>query len=199
MDVTATPMRENPMRNELDKKALFVVIEPICLAHGVELVDVTFAREAGGAVLRVLVDRERPELAGVTAGPKAVGSGVTLEDCRGISRDLGVVLDVHENLLPSGRYRLEVGSPGLDRPLVRRRDFERFVEREIKVQTQSAVPEAAADRRRFQGRLVRVETTGDGTDDRIVVEDPTPAPGASPTWTISIASIVRANVVHRFD
>lgn len=182
-----------PTQHTLDKNGLFAVIEPICVAHGVELVDVTYAREPGGAILRVLIDRERPELAAVTEGAKAVGSGVTLADCRAISRDLGVVLDVHEKLVPSGRYHLEVGSPGLDRPLVRKRDFERFAGREIKVQTRDRAPEAAADRRRFQGRLRGV------SGENIVVEDPTPGPGASPIWTISLSSIVRANIVHRFE
>lgn len=180
-------------RNDIDKNGLFAVVEPICLAHGVELVDVTYAREQGGAVLRVLIDRVRPELATVTTGVKAVGSGVTLEDCRAISRDLGVVLDVHESLLPAARYHLEVGSPGLDRPLVRKVDFERFVGREVKVQTRDRVPEAPAERRRFQGVLRGVD------GDAIVVADLAPAEGASPTWTISLASIVRANIVHRFD
>lgn len=179
--------------NRLDKDGLFAVVEPICVAHGVELVDVVYAREQGGAVLRVLIDRERPELSGVTEGPKATGSAVTLEDCRAISRDLGVVLDVHERLLPSGRYHLEVGSPGLDRPLVRPRDFERFAGREVKVQTRDRVAEAAPDRRRFQGRLRGLEGAS------VVVEDPTPAPGASATWTIPLSTIVRAHVVHRFE
>ena len=77
-------MLDDPQNN-----TLLAVIDPVCLAHGVELVDVSISREPGGAVLRVLIDRERPELA--TEGePPQPGSGVSLADCQAVSRDLSV-------------------------------------------------------------------------------------------------------------
>ena len=113
-------MKRSPATSQT---ALLAVIEPVCQAHGVELVDASFVREPGGAILRVLIDRARGE------GPSEVpGSGVSLADCQGVSRDLSVALDVHQDVTPSGRYRLEVGSPGLDRPLVKRSDFEPFAD-----------------------------------------------------------------------
>src|SRR5437868_6764705 len=86
------------------------VAEPVCAAHGVELVDARFVQEYG-LCLRVMI--ERP---GVDANT-GVGGRVSLEDCQNVSKDLSTALDVAENVAPSGAYRLEVGSPGLDRPL----------------------------------------------------------------------------------
>lgn len=98
-------------------------------------------REPGGAVIRVIIDREAPD--GID------GSGVSLDDCTRVSRDASTTLDVHDEDLPSGGYRLEVSSPGLERPLVRLSDFERFQGRDIRLKTRAAIDR----RRRFQGKL----------------------------------------------
>ena len=125
-------------------QALQQLIEPICLAHGVELVDVRYLREPKGALIRVIIDRNVPGL--------EVGSGVSLEDCTAVSRDVSTSLDVHEDLFLSGAFRLEVSSPGLERPLVKLSDFERFSGREVKVKTQTPIER----QRRFRGTLLRV-------------------------------------------
>jgi ribosome maturation factor RimP len=105
------------------------IAAPVCSAHGLALVDARFASEQGGLVLRVLIERpEQPD-------QQERGSGVSLGDCQAVSRDLSTLLDVESpNLLPS-RYRLEVGSPGLDRPLLTPQDFQRFAGREVRVRT----------------------------------------------------------------
>ena len=130
--------------NKQLKSSLEQLIDPICRAHRVELVDVRHLREPGGAVIRVIIDREVPGV--------EVGSGVSLEDCTAVSRDVSTALDVHEDLLPSGSYRLEVSSPGLERPLVKLADFERFSGREVKVKTRASIDK----RRRFCGTLLGV-------------------------------------------
>ncbi len=150
------------------------LIDPICHAHGVELVDVRYLREPGGAVIRVIIDREVANL--------EVGSGVSLEDCTAVSRDVSTVLDVHDDRLPSGKYRLEVSSPGLERPLVKLTDFERFSGREVKVRTRTAIDK----QRRFHGTLLGVvdhsiELDQDGKVILIPHED-----------------IAQANLVYRF-
>ena len=120
------------------------IVEPICSAHGVDLVDVRYAREPGGAVLRVLIDRP----SSADTGP----TGVSLEDCTGVSRDLSTALDVHD-IMP-GHYRLEVSSPGVERPLVRPADFQNFAGKEIKVATIRPIPLPGGEpRRKFQGTL----------------------------------------------
>lgn len=167
-----------------DKRAIEEIAEPVCRAHGVELVDVQWTMDRGGPVLRVLIDRERPDIQ-----PGEPGSGVSIDDCQGVSRDLSTALDVHERVVPSGRYRLEVSSPGLDRPLTKRRDYERFAGREIKVQTRVPVP-GTADRKKVQGVLRGIEQGLDGEVVRI--EE------GSTKWEVPFADIVKANLVYRF-
>ncbi len=118
---------------------LRALVAPVCAAHGLELCDARFVSDHG-PVLRVLI--ERP-------GDVSGGSGVSLADCQAVSRDLSTVLDVESPHLPHGRYRLEVGSPGLDRPLFSSRDYERFAGREINVRTSRPL----AGRRRHTGTL----------------------------------------------
>lgn len=172
------------MPNVLDKHPLFDLIEPVCRTHGVELVDVTLTNERG-AVLRVLIDREPPDGADPTT-PAPPTSGVSLEDCQAVSRDVSVVLDVHEKLAPQGRYRLEVSSPGLDRPLVRPRDFERFLGSEVRVHT--TLPLDDGGRRKVQGKLVRFEEAS------VHVEDD----ASQQTWVIPLTNVSKAHVVFRF-
>lgn len=73
---------------------------------------------------------------------------MTVEDCADISRAVSAVLDVEDPI--AGPYTLEVSSPGIDRPLVRPEDFERFAGLEVRVDT--AVP--VDGRKRFRGRLL---------------------------------------------
>ena len=156
-------------------QALQHLIQPICLAHGVELVDVRYLREPKGAVIRVFIDRSVPGL--------EVGSGVSLEDCTAVSRDVSTSLDVHEEVLPSGAFRLEVSSPGLERPLVKLSDFERFSGHEVKVKTQTPIER----QRRFRGTLLRV------VDQSIELDQD------GKVLLIPHADIAQANLVYRFS
>lgn len=155
---------------QLDK--LREVIAPACLAHGLSLVDVRFTTEHG-LVLQVLIERpDQPD----------GRSGVSLADCQAVSRDLSTVLDVEgEALLPSA-YRLEVSSPGLERPLCARRDYERFAGREIKVRTNHPV----AGSRRLQGVLRGIE----GDVVRLSVGEQ--------ELGVPLSEIAKANLVYRF-
>ena len=120
------------------------VIEPICAAHGLSLVDARFSNEHG-FVLKVLIERPGSDA--------KTGAQVSLVDCQRVSRDLSTALDVAEGVTPQGAYRLEVGSPGLDRPLFSLSDFARFAGETVRVQTYGKV----AGRRRFSGKLLGVE------------------------------------------
>jgi ribosome maturation factor RimP len=155
--------------------ALEALIDPICRAHGVELVVLRCLREPKGTVIRVTIDRESPGV--------EVGSAVSLEDCTGVSRDVSTTLDIHDDLLPSGGYRLEVSSPGLERPLVKLADFERFSGREVKVRTQTPIEQ----QRRFRGKLLRVV-------DRSIELDQD-----GKVLLIPHADIAQANLVYRFS
>lgn len=157
------------------RSTLEQLIDPICRAHGVELVDVRYQRERGGAVVRVIIDRPRAD--------EVEGSAVSLEHCTNVSRDVSAALDVHEDLLPSGAYRLEVGSPGLDRPLVKLSDFERFAGREVKLRTKAPI----GNRRNFQGQLL-------GVHDQDIELDQD-----GQLIRIPYAEVAQANLVYRFS
>lgn len=166
------------MAARIDNDRIEPLIEPICRAHGVELVLVALVTEHGQAVLRVVIDRPGSE-----RGP---GMGVTLADCQAVSRDLGTALDVHD-VVP-GKYRLEVSSPGLDRPLVKLRDFERFAGKEIKLQTRAPLRDGrGGERRNFSGLLLGI----DGEQVRIEVD--------GSELQLPHAEIAKANVVYKFE
>ena len=116
-------------KTHVEIETLEKLVAPVCASEGVELVDLRLVPD-GGLVLRVLIDVPNAETL-----PPGVG-GVTLENCTRVSRALSPVLDddAHADLLPS-HYRLEVSSPGIERPLVKPRDFERFAGRKAHVQT----------------------------------------------------------------
>jgi ribosome maturation factor RimP len=83
--------------------------DPVCQSEGMELVHVEFQREPGGLTLRLYLDKP---------------NGVTLDDCVAISRQLEDILDVHARDIPP--YRLEVSSPGIERPVGKLADFMRY-------------------------------------------------------------------------
>jgi len=99
------------------------IAERVATSYGVELFDVQFRREGSGMVLRVQIDRP---------GPAATADdSVSVEDCARVSRDLSAILDV-DDVVPTA-YVLEVSSPGLDRPLRRAQDYQRFAGRRAKL------------------------------------------------------------------
>jgi ribosome maturation factor RimP len=101
---------------------LETAVAPVVEAAGLELVEVTFRREAGRRVLRVTVDRE---------------GGVDLDSIAGVSERISRRLDV-EGFEP-GPYALEVSSPGVERPLRRPKDFARRVGQKVRVRTHRPV------------------------------------------------------------
>ena len=125
-----------PRLQEIARRAA----EPV----GVEIAWVEFKRQKSSWVLRVFIDSE---------------SGVGLKECERVSERLSVLLDVEDPIESS--YTLEVSTPGLDRPLLGRPDYERFQGRLARVKTR----EAMDGRKKFMGRLAGVE------DERVIIED----------------------------
>jgi ribosome maturation factor RimP len=111
---------------------------------GLEIFDVEMRRERGQNVLRVILDRP-----GRAATPE---ESVSIDDCSKVAEDLSPLLDV-EDVLPDGRYTLEVSSPGLDRPLRGADDFRRFAGRWAKIVLAQPVERQTA----FSGRIHSVE------------------------------------------
>ncbi len=108
------------------------LIEPLVMYNQMELVCVEYVKGPRGPVLRLVIDRK---------------GGVTLDDCTRISRVAGDVLDVHDPV--PGSYNLEVSSPGINRPLVKEKDYERFAGEKVLIRTVSAVD----GRKKFKGIL----------------------------------------------
>jgi len=159
------------------QKKVTELAEPICAAHGVELVEVRAVRGGrGGTTFQVVIDRERP------VSDPTPGSGVMLEHCTAVSRDLSTALDLHEDEMPN-KYYLEVSSPGLERPLTKPEHFERFAGREVKLKTHQKV----GTRRKFRGELLGVE--GDAA---LLEQD-------GESIRIPFDAIARATLVYRFD
>jgi ribosome maturation factor RimP len=76
------------------------------------------------------------------------GAAMSVDDCADISEAISAVLDVEDPI--AGAYTLEVSSPGIDRPLVKKADYERFAGFEAKLETAQPV----GGRKRFRGRLL---------------------------------------------
>lgn len=124
------------------------VSQEIAARLGLEIVDVEYVRENGRRFLRVFIDKEPEGIpAAAEQGEDGGRSAVTLDDCEAFSRALSERLDVLDPIPEN--YYLEVASPGLDRPLKRDRDFERFRGRTVVVRTLAPFE----GRRQFTGRL----------------------------------------------
>lgn len=104
------------------KERLSELAGPVAGQLGVDIVDIELAGNARRTVVRVFLDKP---------------GGVTLEDCARFSRTLSAVLDVEDPI--STRYVLEVSSPGLDRPLKTRKDFQRSIGRLARIVTKEKI------------------------------------------------------------
>jgi ribosome maturation factor RimP len=93
------------------------IAERVAHSEGMEIVDVQLLGGGAQRTLRIFIDKP---------------AGVTHADCEFISQNVGTILDV-EDVIPGGRYKLEVSSPGVERKLSRPGDFERFVGHKVKV------------------------------------------------------------------
>ncbi len=130
------------------RDALMSLLEPPVEALDYELVDVEFAREGRGGVLRIYIDRRADDPLG----------NITVDDCARVSHAVSQVLEIEDPI--KGHYTLEVSSPGFDRILRRREHFERFVGERIFAEMKLPIE----GRRRFVGVLKAIAA------DSIVVE-----------------------------
>jgi ribosome maturation factor RimP len=151
-------MGSNPM-----VARVWQLAEPLCLAEGLELVHVEFQREPGGRILRIYLDKP---------------GGVSIDDCVGISRQLGDILDV--GLETEQPYRMEVSSPGIPRPLGKLGDFEHYRGSRAKIR----IARPFEGRRNFTGILEGV----DGELVLLTVEQR--------TMRIALADITKAHLVN---
>jgi ribosome maturation factor RimP len=128
-------MRE--VEDSLARATLEKDVEALVTDLGLEFVGLEFQAGRSSGVLRIYIDQ--PD------------TGVTVDDCARVSRELSGLLDV-EDPIP-GQYTLEVSSPGLDRPLFRPGHYQTFIGAEIKL----VLSQPLDGRRRFRGVIEAVE------------------------------------------
>jgi len=119
------------------------LIGNILQAKEIELVEIIYRRGQGGMNLRLLIDKE---------------GGITLGECALLNEEIGKILD-QEDVMPE-KYILEVSSPGLDRPLKTKRDFEKSIGKRIHVHTYEPVN----DKRDHEGLVKSVD------DEKVTVD-----------------------------
>ena len=139
------------------------LFEPVIESMGYELVGVEYQLNGSYGTLRVYIDREQ---------------GVSLDDCAEISRQVSAILDVEDPIQQA--YDLEISSPGIDRPLFKLADFERFNGQVAKIKL--AVGQDG--RKNFKGRLLGV------VDSRLVAIEVD-----GERYDLPYADIARANLV----
>jgi ribosome maturation factor RimP len=173
---------------------------PIAASLGCEVVETRHRRGNRTAFVSIFLDAARPEptaeeLAAAARpfdpaaeAPPAPyeGSPVSVDTCAAVSEQLGAVLDA-EGLI-AGRYVLEVSSPGLERPLKRRKDYVRFRGQQIDVR----VAEAGGGSRKFRGTLAAVR--GDGIT--VMPGDAGPVGGPGGT-EVPFSRVLSARLVYR--
>jgi len=146
--------------------SLTKLISPLVESMDHELVGVRYLPQGKFAVLRVYIDHE---------------DGVSLDNCSSISHQISGVLDVED--LISGRYNLEVSSPGMDRYLFDLKHYKKFINSEIKVSFNGMID----GKRKLKGIISEV------VDDQIKI-----AVGDK-VWSVTIEQIDMAQIIPKFD
>ena len=108
---------------------------------------------------------------------------MTVEDCEEVSRAVSPALDVEDPIEKA--YHLEVSSPGIDRPLVRKSDFATWIGHLVKMETSVLV----ADRKRFKGKIAEVG------EDGVLIERDKAAYGEEPTVRVPFEAIAEARLI----
>jgi ribosome maturation factor RimP len=154
------------------------IAERVATSMGVEVVDIEFRGGGKSRMLRIFIDKP---------------GGVTHEDCANLSREAGTILDV-EDAVPGGAYLLEVSSPGLDRKLVRPKDYERFTGSRVKLTTREPIQ----GNRFFEGRLQNFRENRLTLDLSAARKKKRLATGDLQTIEIDLSNVEKANLVPEF-
>lgn len=115
------------------------IAQRVVESEGMELVEVEV--KGGGSQRMVRISIDKPE-------------GITHADCELVSQQVGTILDV-EDVVPGGRYTLEVSSPGIERKLLKPRDYERFQGKKVKI----ALRDPIEGSRHWEGVLANFENS----------------------------------------
>ena len=169
-DTTQTQIAVEPrliVETGLDRRVADI-IEPTIEQIGYQLVRVRLSAQ-NGATLQIMC--ERPD------------GTMTVEDCEQVSMAVSPVLDVEDPI--DKAYHLEVSSPGIDRPMVRKSDFSRWLGHLLKCETSILVE----SRKRFRGKIVAADENG------FTLERDQPAPGEEPTVVIPFTALAEGRLI----
>jgi ribosome maturation factor RimP len=144
------------------------IVEPVANGLGFALVRVKITQE-NGMTLQIMAEDENGRF--------------TIVNCEALSKDLSPVLDVEDPI--DREYHLEVSSPGIDRPLVRRRDFAAYVGHEVKIELSDMIN----GRKRFRGFIKAVD------DEAVVITLPDAPAGTDPDHRLLLSTIAEAKLV----
>jgi len=144
------------------------IVEPVLAQMGFRLVRVRMSGQ-NGLTLQIMTERS--------------DGTMTVEDCEEVSKAISPVLDVEDPI--DKAYHLEVSSPGIDRPMVRRSDFIRWQGHLMKCETSVMVD----GRKRFRGKIVSVD------EDGFRLERDQPAYGEEPSVAIPFTALSEARLI----
>lgn len=145
------------------------IVEPVANDLGYALVRVKVTQD-NGCTLQIMAEDANGRFA--------------INDCERLSKDLSPVLDVEDPI--DREYHLEVSSPGIDRPLVRARDYRTYIGHEAKIELADAV---AGGRKRFRGDIVAV------TDDTVTIRLPDAPKDTDPDHVLPLGAVAEAKLV----
>ena len=151
----------------LDQR-IAAIIEPVLVGMGFRLVRVRLSNQ-NGLTLQIMTERN--------------DGTMTVEDCEELSMAISPVLDVEDPI--DKAYHLEVSSPGIDRPMVRKSDFSRWQGHLVKCETSIMID----NRKRFRGKIVNVDAEG------FTVERDQVAYGEEPSVTIPFTALSDAKLI----
>ena len=144
------------------------IVQPVLRAIGFRLVRVRMSGQ-NGLTLQIMAERE--------------DGTMTVEDCEEVSRAVSPALDVEDPV--DKAYHLEVSSPGIDRPLVRKSDFENWAGHQARIETSILV----AERKRFKGTIVSAGANG------VTIERDQAPEGAETRIEVPYESIAEARLI----
>ncbi len=144
------------------------IVEPVANSLGFALVRIKVTQE-NGCTLQIMAEDENGRF--------------TIVNCETLSKDLSPVLDVEDPI--DREYHLEVSSPGIDRPLVRRRDFAAYIGHEAKIELNDMIN----GRKRFRGLIKAVD------DEAVTITLPDAPGGTDPDHRLALANLAEAKLV----
>ncbi len=145
-----------------------LIVQPVLRAIGFRLVRIRLSGQSG-LTLQIMAERE--------------DGTMTVQDCEEVSRAVSPALDVDDPIEKA--YHLEVSSPGIDRPLVRKSDFGNWIGHIVKMETSVMV----ADRKRFRGKIAEVD------EESVLIQRDQAAYGEEPTVRVPFEAISEARLI----